>query len=109
MDYRTGKPKKPGMPGCRPVQLNEATDEGLDVHDLNNNKLYYGMGVGNRSQGKEYWKRGVEYKLDGKMPQNVIDQFSKSMRTWRATNESRFLNREVFIFYLEKSKNLNFI
>ena len=84
MDYNTGKPKKPGMPGCRPVEH----ESGCHIYDLNNEKLYKGMGVGNRSQGMEYWKRGVQYKLHGKVPQHVIDQSAGSMRTWRATNVS---------------------
>ena len=31
------------------------------------------MGVGNRSQGKMYWRKAVEYKLANKHKSDVID------------------------------------
>ena len=33
----------------------------------------HGMGAGNRSQGKMYWRKAVEYKLANKAKANVID------------------------------------
>jgi len=45
------------------------------------------MGAGNRSQGKEMWTRGVQYKLEGNVAQEAIEEVSL-MRIWRATNVS---------------------
>jgi hypothetical protein len=44
------------------------------------------MGTGNRSQGKIYWKKAVQYKLAQNASPDVIAQFSSSYRTWRGTN-----------------------
>jgi hypothetical protein len=34
------------------------------------------MGAGNRSQGKMYWRKAVEYKLANKVKNNVIDSLA---------------------------------
>ena len=36
--------------------------------------LLHGMGTGNRSQGKMYWRKAVEYKLANNAKKSVIDR-----------------------------------
>ena len=51
------------------------------MKDEDGNLLFLGMGIGNKSQGKLYWKKAVEYKLKNQFTQDVIGL-------------SSFLNRE---------------